>query len=84
MHGIEQAARTYFGKQTSQLNEAESAMLVGIIRGPHIFSPFRNLDAAREQQAQTLARMPLPFAPPLLHPPYSAPSAPKITGVLGL
>ncbi|MEK7951899.1 transglycosylase domain-containing protein [Luteolibacter soli] len=56
-HGIEQAARTYFGKQTSQLNEAESAMLVGIIRGPHIFSPFRNLDAAREQQSQTLARM---------------------------
>jgi len=56
-HGIEQAARTYFGKPTSQLNEAESAMLVGIIRGPHIFSPFRNLDAAREQQAQTLARM---------------------------
>lgn len=56
-HGIEQAARTYFGKPTSALNEAESAMLVGIIRGPHIFSPFRNLDAAREQQAQTLARM---------------------------
>jgi penicillin-binding protein 1A len=56
-HGIEQAARTYFGKQTSQLDEAECAMLVGIIRGPHIFSPFRNLDAAREQQAQTLARM---------------------------
>ncbi|HEY1120451.1 MAG TPA: transglycosylase domain-containing protein [Haloferula sp.] len=56
-HGIEQAARTYFGKQTSQLNEAECAMLVGIIRGPHIFSPFRNLDAAREQQSQTLARM---------------------------
>lgn len=56
-HGIEQAARTYFGKPTSQLNEAESAMLVGIIRGPHVFSPFRDLDAARDQQSQTLARM---------------------------
>jgi membrane peptidoglycan carboxypeptidase len=56
-HGIEQAARTYFGKPTSDLNEAESAMLVGIIRGPHIFSPFRDLDAARAQQSEVLARM---------------------------
>lgn len=56
-HGIEQAARTYFGKTTSELHEGECAMLVGIIRGPHIFSPIRNLDAARAQQAQTLARM---------------------------
>ena len=56
-HGIEQAARTYFGKPTATLNEAESAILVGIIRGPHIFSPFRNLDAARAQQSEVLARM---------------------------
>jgi penicillin-binding protein 1A len=56
-HGIEQAARSYFGKPTSALNEAESAMLVGIIRGPHIFSPFRDLDAARAQQSEVLARM---------------------------
>jgi penicillin-binding protein 1A len=56
-HGIEQAARTYFGKPTRELNRAESAMLVGIIRGPHVFSPFRNLDLARDQQSQTLARM---------------------------
>lgn len=56
-HGIEQAARTYFGKPTSGLNEAESAMLIGIIRGPHIFSPFRDLEAAKEQQSQVLARM---------------------------
>ena len=56
-HGVDQAARTYFGKPVSELNEAESAMIVGIIRGPHIFSPFRNLEAAKEQQSQTLARM---------------------------
>ncbi len=56
-HGVDQAARTYFGKPTARLNEAECAMLVGIIRGPHIFSPFRNLDAAKEQQSQVLARM---------------------------
>ncbi|MCW1916109.1 transglycosylase domain-containing protein [Luteolibacter sp. GHJ8] len=56
-HGVDQAARTYFGKPVSELNEAESAMMVGIIRGPHIFSPFRNFKAAKEQQTQTLARM---------------------------
>lgn len=55
--GIEQAARTYFGKSTHELDESESALLVGIIRGPHIFSPFRNPDKAVEQRNQTLARM---------------------------
>jgi membrane peptidoglycan carboxypeptidase len=55
--GIEQAARTYFGKTTHDLSEGECAMIVGIIRGPHIFSPFRNLDAAIEQRNQTLNRL---------------------------
>ncbi len=55
--GIEQAARTYFGKTTHDLTEGECAMIVGIIRGPHIFSPFRNLNAAIEQRNQTLNRL---------------------------
>lgn len=55
--GIEQAARTYFGKTTRDLSDGECAMIVGIIRGPHIFSPFRNLDAAIEQRNQTLNRL---------------------------
>lgn len=55
--GIEQAANTYFGKTTRDLGEGECAMVVGIIRGPHIFSPFRNLDAAIEQRNQTLNRL---------------------------
>jgi membrane peptidoglycan carboxypeptidase len=56
-YGVEQAARTYFGKTTSQLNPGECAMIVGIIRGPHIYSPLRNLEAAMEQRNQTLSRM---------------------------
>ena len=56
-HGIEQAAQTYFGKPVRELNEGECAMVVGIIRGPHIYSPFRNPGAALEQRDQTLARM---------------------------
>jgi len=56
-YGVEQAARIYFGKTTSQLHPGECAMLAGIIRGPHIFSPLRNLPAAEEQRDQTLDRM---------------------------
>ena len=55
--GIEQAARIYFGKPTRELTEGECALIVGIIRGPHVFSPLRNLDAAIEQRDQTLKRM---------------------------
>ncbi|MGD7653512.1 MAG: transglycosylase domain-containing protein [Verrucomicrobiales bacterium] len=55
--GIGQAATTYFGKPTRDLSESECAMLVGIIRGPHLFSPFRNPDGALDQRNQTLARM---------------------------
>ncbi|MGC4014628.1 MAG: transglycosylase domain-containing protein [Luteolibacter sp.] len=56
-HGIEEAARTYFGRSVRDLNEGECAMIVGIIRGPHIFSPFRNLPAAEAQRNEVLDRM---------------------------
>ncbi|HEY8991275.1 MAG TPA: transglycosylase domain-containing protein [Luteolibacter sp.] len=56
-HGIEEAARTYFGRPVRELNEGECAMVIGIIRGPHIFSPFRNYDAALAQRDQVLDRM---------------------------
>ncbi len=56
-YGIAQAAETYFGKNAKDLHPGECAMIAGIIRGPHIFSPLRNFDAAIEQRDQTLARM---------------------------
>lgn len=56
-YGVEQAAQTYFGKPTRELHPGECAMIAGIIRGPHIFSPLRNLEGAIEQRDQTLARM---------------------------
>ena len=56
-YGVEQAAKTYFGKTTSQLHPGECAMIAGIIRGPHIFSPLRKFDAAIEQRNQTIDRM---------------------------
>jgi penicillin-binding protein 1A len=56
-YGIEQAARTYFGRPTRDLTDAECALIAGIIRGPHIFSPLRKPEAALEQRRQTLDRM---------------------------
>jgi penicillin-binding protein 1A len=56
-YGIQDASLAYFGKKVSQLNEAQCAMIIGIIRGPHIFSPWRDLDAAKEQRDQVLDRM---------------------------
>jgi penicillin-binding protein 1A len=56
-YGVEEAAQTYFGKSASSLHAGECAMLVGIIRGPHIFSPFHDFDAALAQRDQVLERM---------------------------
>lgn len=56
-YGIEQAARTYFGKTTRDLTDGECAIIVGIIRGPHAFSPIRNPEKALNQRGQTLNRM---------------------------
>ncbi len=56
-HGVNEAARTYFGVRVSELSEAQCAMLVGIIRGPHVFSPFRNLPGAVDQKNEVLDRL---------------------------
>ena len=56
-HGVEEAAQTYFGRSVSDLNAGECALLVGIIRGPHLFSPFRNIEGAKVQRDEVLERM---------------------------
>ncbi len=59
-HGIEEASQTYFGIPTRDLNLGQSALIMGIIRGPHIFSPFNpnnGLENAIQQRDQVLSRM---------------------------
>jgi len=56
-HGIEEAALTYFGTSTPQLNQSQAALLVGIIRAPHACSPWRNLEGALRQRDEVLARL---------------------------
>jgi penicillin-binding protein 1B len=57
IHGVGSAARHYFGKDVSQLDLAESALLAGIIRGPSIYSPFRHREAAKRRRDMVLQLM---------------------------
>lgn len=57
LYGVETASLAYFGKHAAKLNLGESAMLVGLIRSPNRFSPFRNLKGAIVQRDTVLDRM---------------------------
>jgi penicillin-binding protein 1B len=46
VHGVGSAAQFYFGKDVSQLDLAESALLAGMIRGPSLYSPVRHPERA--------------------------------------
>lgn len=56
-YGVEEASLTYFGKKTEDLNLSEASLLAGIIRGPDIFSPFKNPKLAVDQRNQVLKRL---------------------------
>ena len=57
LYGIQRASQVYFGKHASQLTLSESALIVGIVRGPTKFSPFRNFDGALRERDEVLRRM---------------------------
>ena len=40
--GVQEAARFYFSKDVQDLSNSQAALLAGIIRGPGVYSPFRN------------------------------------------
>jgi penicillin-binding protein 1B len=50
IHGIGLAAHFYFGKEVPQLSVAESALLVGMIRGPAHYDPYRHPQRALERR----------------------------------
>ncbi len=55
--GIEQAARSYFGKETPQLTVSESALLAGLVQRPSAYDPTRNPEAAEGRRRYVLSRM---------------------------
>ena len=56
-YGVETAAQTYFGKHASDLDLAQSALLAGLPRGPNIFSPYIDMNAALKRRAEVLQGM---------------------------
>jgi len=56
-YGIESAANLYFGKQASELDLAQSAMIAGLIRGPELYSPYRNFRGSKLRQIYVINKM---------------------------
>lgn len=56
--GIEQAARNYFNKSPAELDLAESAMLIGLLPAPSIYSPITgDPEKGNQRQEEVLRRM---------------------------
>lgn len=56
-YGIERAAQMYFGKSVSQLTVRESASLVGLIRLPDYYEPYRHLENNKTRTDTVLGKM---------------------------
>ena len=56
-YGVEAASQAYFKKSARELTLAESALIAGLARGPRLFSPYRDMDAAKSRRAVVLAEM---------------------------
>jgi len=55
--GMGEAARFYFGKDASELSVAEAATLAGLIRGPNLYSPYKNPDKCLKRRNAVLLAM---------------------------
>ncbi len=56
-YGVQAAAQVYFGKNVSDLNLPEAALLAGLTKAPSLYSPFRNPEAALERRNLVLDNM---------------------------
>jgi len=56
-YGVQTAAQSYFNKSAQDLTLAESALMAGLIQAPEKFSPFVDMNLARQKQRQVLRRM---------------------------
>ena len=55
--GTAAASKIYFHTTTAQLDLAQASMLAGFVRGPTLYSPFTNWDAAKARQHEVLSAM---------------------------
>ena len=57
VHGVEQAASAYFGKELKDLTLAEAATIAAMIKNPRQFSPEHNAESAASRRKWILQRM---------------------------
>jgi penicillin-binding protein 1B len=57
INGVGEAASTYFNKDVVNLTLPECAFLAGIIRGPSLYSPYRDPERAKSRRNQVLDSM---------------------------
>jgi penicillin-binding protein 1A len=55
--GIQSAAKRYFDKDIGQLTIPEAAMLVGVLKGPSLYSPIRHPERALKRRNIVLSMM---------------------------
>ncbi len=56
-YGISSAAQVYFGKTPAQLTISESALLIGLLKGPGAFDPFRHMQRSIDRRNTVLDQM---------------------------
>lgn len=56
-YGVEAAAHRYFGKDVTELDLAESAMIAGVIKSPGRYSPYLDPQAATDRRNTVLKQM---------------------------
>lgn len=57
IHGVGRAAEYYFGTDVTRLDLSQAALLAALIRGPSLYSPFRDREAARQRRNLVLDLM---------------------------
>lgn len=57
IHGFALAAHHYFGRQLDDLRPDQLAMLVGLVKGPSAYDPFRHPERSRQRRDTVLATM---------------------------
>lgn len=56
-YSLATAAENYFNKSVDDLTLGECAFLAGVINGPGVFNPYKNMDKAKDRQAIVLNEM---------------------------
>ncbi len=57
IYGVQAAAQTYWGKDVSELDWAQGALIAALIRNPNGYDPIAHPERAREQRGLALKRL---------------------------